>query len=288
MNQLTNDLQTKITRRKTISLLAASGLFSLPVLGSLNSKANNLPQKHSEQMKGLMSNEGVFKKTIGILGGLGPQATIDLETRIHKIAQQRVRPAQNSNYPAMVVHYYRHAPVLLADEHTPVFPFQPDPRLMNAARILGQSADFILIASNGVHMFQTEIEEASGKKVLSMIDSTIDEVKKKGWKKVGALGLMNAQVYTKRLEQLNIGFETIDDALQMKLNQSIFRVMEGTETNEDRAIAREAINQLRGKKCDGIIPGCTEIPLLLGEYMNADDIINPAQLIAETAVEYSL
>jgi aspartate/glutamate racemase len=60
------------------------------------------------------------------------------------------------------------------------------------------------------------------------------------------------------------------------------------EDEADRVIAIEAINQLRNKNIDGIIPGCTEIPLLLRENMDASDILNPAQLLAEAAIKYCL
>jgi len=50
----------------------------------------------------------------------------------------------------------------------------------------------------------------------------------------------------------------------------------------------EAVSEVRNKKVDGIIPGCTEIPLLLGKDMEAVDLINPAQLLAEAAVQYAL
>ena len=237
---------------------------------------------HSES-----TNEQTMK-TIGILGGLGPQATMDLEMRLHKVAQQTIPQEKNSGYPLMVVQYYRHAPVLLVDENTPLVPFQPDPRLLKVAGNLGAIADFLLIASNGVHLLQREIEEASGRKVVSMIDATLEEIKRKGWKKVGVLGLMNSMVYTIPMDKLGIAYETIDDELQRRLDQAIFRVMEGHEDESDRAVAIEAIHQLRSKNVNGIIPGCTEIPLLVKENMDAPDILNPAQILAEAAIKYSL
>ena len=123
---------------------------------------------------------------------------------------------------------------------------------------------------------------------MSMIDATLDEVKRKGWQKVGVLGLMNSLVYTVRMDRMGIAYETIDNELQNKLNQAIFRIMEGQETEPDRVIAMEAINQLRNKNVDGIIPGCTEIPLLLKENMDAPDILNPARLVAEAAIKFCL
>jgi len=71
---------------------------------------------------------------------------------------------------------------------------------------------------------------------------------------------MTPGVYTSRLQQEGIDFETIDDKLQEKLNKAIMKVMEGREDNNDRVAALEAMQYLRSKNTDGIIPGCTEIP----------------------------
>src|SRR5436309_4334296 len=86
-------------------------------------------------------------KTIGVLGGLGPQATMDFEARIHAVSQQLTPPKANPSYPPMVVYYYRHSPFLMREEHTPVFPLQPDPRILDAVKKLGACADFLVITS---------------------------------------------------------------------------------------------------------------------------------------------
>ena len=44
-------------------------------------------------------------QTIGVLGGLGPQATMDFERRVHAVAQRLIAPHLNSGYPPMVVYY---------------------------------------------------------------------------------------------------------------------------------------------------------------------------------------
>ena len=129
-------------------------------------------------------------KTIGVLGGLGPQATMDFEARVHRVAQRLIPPSYNRGYPPMVVYYFRHAPGLLTDEDKPVIPHRPDPRLLEAAKWLGGLADFLVITANSAHLFRAEIEQAAGCKVLSMIDTTLDEVRRRKWKRVGVLGLV--------------------------------------------------------------------------------------------------
>lgn len=75
-------------------------------------------------------------------------------------------------------------------------------------------------------------------------------------------------------------------ALSSALDQAIQKLSAGLETAQDRAVAREAVQLLRTRGVDGIILGCTEIPLLLQE--EADDLINPLQLLAEAAVRHAL
>jgi aspartate racemase len=280
-------MKNDIKRREALSLIFSGGLISLPWLNGFGKTVidHSNDQFLNNMNKPLNSKE---MRTIGILGGLGPQATMDIEKRIHDVSSKLIASDGNSGYPPMIVQYYRHPPVLLTAEQRPVMPFQPDPRFLEAAKTLGKVSDFLIIASNGIHVFQKEVEQASGRKVISMIDATLEEVKRRGWKKVGALGLMNAKIYTARLESLGIAYETIDNDLQEKLNRSIFKTMEGREDANDRAVALEAIDQLRRKKVDGIILGCTEIPLLLGEKMNAPDLLNPAQFLAEAAVQYAI
>jgi len=276
-----------ISRRESIALLA-SGLFGLHDLNNFNYNTISTTGKSSKKMKDITRNNGTALKTIGIIGGIGPQATVDLEMRIHKVAQQVLPQAQNGGYPPMIVEYYRHPPILLSENNFPVFPLQIDPRLLVVAKNLGNMADFLVLPTNGVHRFQTEIENASGRKLLSIIDATMDEVKKRKWKKVGVLGLMTLEIYTRRLTEMGVAFATVDNELQKNIDKTIFRVMEGRDDENDRAIMLEAVTELRNKKVDGIIPGCTEIPLLLGKEMEAVDLINPAQLLAEAAVKYAM
>ena len=223
-------------------------------------------------------------KTIGILGGLGPQATMDFEARIHAVSHELLPQSANGNYPPMVVYYFRHAPTLRAQDGA----LQPNPRLLEAAKKLGTWADFLVIPSNAPHRFRQEIEQASGRTIISMIDATLKEVQKRQLKRVGIVGLGVPEVYQIPLGQLGLAYECLAEALRARLDQAIFALMRGQDGREERAIAREAIASLRAKGVDGIILGRTEILLLLKEEANAPDLINPGQLLAEAAVRYAM
>ncbi len=64
--------------------------------------------------------------------------------------------------------------------------------------------------------------------------------------------------------------------------------MEGEDADDGRNAACEAVEEVRSAGAPVTVLGCTEIPLLLGDAAEADDLINPAQLLAEAAVRFAL
>lgn len=107
------------------------------------------------------------------------------------------------------------------------------------------------------------------------------------WKKVGVLGfpMESVPVYTKPLNELGLTVELIDAELQARLNAAIIALMEGRVFDN---AAEDAVTMLRQKGVDGIILGCTEIPLLLGDKANEADLISPIVVLAEAAVKFAM
>jgi aspartate racemase len=274
----------KILNLPALTVLAAALVVGC---GAREQPADRTTDATSKSAKAPPAHKGAETnmKTIGVLGGLGPQATMDFEARIHRVAQRLITPSYNRGYPPMVVYYCRHAPGLLTEQDKPQLPPRPDPRLLEAAKRLGGLADFLVIPSNTPHLFQAEIEQAAGRKVLSMIDVTLEEVRRRKWKRVGVLGFARDPVfYTRPLGQLGIACETLGPESRASLDKAIGRLMEGRDDAESAAAAREAVAALRARGVDGVILGCTEIPLLLRESADEADLINPAQLLAEATV----
>jgi aspartate racemase len=224
-------------------------------------------------------------KTIGALGGLGPQATMDFEARLHTASQRLVPQSANSGYPPLVVYYHRFVPWLETEPGSgvPADPIQPHPRLVEAAAKIGELADFVVITCNYLHLFQREIEEAAGCEVLSMIDLVLAEARRRGWQRVGVPGFREPTVYLNAMA----GFdpEVIEGELRENLNAGILEVMEGRNAAAAAAAGEAMLTELRGRGVDGIVLGCTEIPFLVGP---SEDTINPIELLAEAAVERAL
>jgi aspartate racemase len=230
----------------------------------------------------------VRMKTIGVLGGIGPQATMAFEAYVHRVAQRLLPQEGNRGYPPMIVHYHRRAPFVTDGSWRPRMPLQPDPQLVAAAHHLGQVADFLVITSNGAHMIQAVLAEAAGRPVLSMIEVALAEVVRRGWRRVGVLGFTGPHVYIQPLETHGIAWQTIAADQQAALDVAIRAVMEGRDDAAAQGSARQAVAALRAAGADGIILGCTELPLLLHAELDAPDLLEPLALLAEAAVRHAL
>ena len=188
----------------------------------------------------------------------------------------------------MVVYYCRFVPHAAPRSGPLPMRLRAHPDLLSAASQLGHLVDFIVVTSNFVHLFESEIEQAAGRELLSMVDLTLAEVARRAWRNVGVLGFGDPLVYTDPLLAMHVRSETIDGDLRSRLDTAIDHVMEGRADDDDADAAREALAALRTRKLDGIIIGCTEIPLLLGNTARAPDLLDPLQLLAEAAVEHAI
>ena len=165
---------------------------------------------------------------------------------------------------------------------------QPDPRLLEAAQRLGPLVDFLVITANGPHAMQSQIEASAGRPVLSIIGLTVAEVQRRGWRRVGVIGMGGSHAYAGHLGRLDIAVESLAANLQEQLDRSILAVQEGAAGPGAHMVGREAMAALRRQAVDGIVLGCTELPFLL-DYDVADALlIDPMQLLAEAAVQRAM
>jgi aspartate racemase len=227
-------------------------------------------------------------KTIGILGGFGPDATLEIEAEILRESRRLLPQRFNQGYPPVVTVHLRHPPILLENGVPPEGPFRVDPRVLETARRLGEWADFLIIGANTPHLFVDEIAAAAGREVLSMVDLVMDDVRRSGPGRVGLLGLGVPGAYVNRFESEGVPFVVPPDDVRGALDEAIYRTLEGATTDRHGRAAHAAVDWLRGHPARPIVMGCTEIPLLLGEAADAPDLINPGRLLARAAVRKAI
>lgn len=226
-------------------------------------------------------------KRIGVLGGIGPQATIDFVARLHRVSQKLIPQSLNEGYPPLVTYYFRHPPVEVEDGQ-PKHPLTLDPRMLDAAREVGRLSDLLVIPCNTPHLFIDELGRAAGCETISIVDVTVEELRRRNATPIGLLGMGTPVVYSRRFEAESFDVRVPPTKLRGRLNRSIVRLIEGGEPVELAEAAVDAVQSVRDQGAAVTVMGCTEIPLLLGAAADAPDLVNPAQLLAEAAVRRAI
>lgn len=231
-------------------------------------------------------------KRIGVIGGMGQWATIDVLDRILKVSVSHVSQYGNRGYPPIDLRMLNRAPMLLNTDGSFPDVLEPSPELLEAARFVGANSNFLIMPSNTPHLFAKDIEKSAGKPLLSIVDVTVDEIKRRGYKRVGVLAIgltLKKRLYHDPLDVMKVEMMVIPEDLSSELDEKgVWPLQEGEDPKEVSNFAHNVISYLRKKKVEGIILGCSEIPILLGDAASEADIINPSQLLAEAAVKKSL
>jgi len=166
--------------------------------------------------------------------------------------------------------------------------------LKDIAKTLESSgAECIVICANTMHKIADKVEENISIPLIHIADSTGKKIKEKNLKKVGLLGTkytMNEEFIRKRIKD-KYNIETIvpnaDDQKIIEdiiVNELTFDIIK--ESSKQKYI--EIINKLLSKGAEGIILGCTEIPLLIKQSDIDIPVFDTTSIHAKAAVEYAL
>ena len=224
-----------------------------------------------------------MKKTIGIIGGMGPMATVDLYAKIianTKAAcdsdQLHILIDNNTAIPD------RSAAILSGGE-------SPLPWMQKSARLLEQmGAELLMVACNTAHYYHKEISEAVSVPVLDMIAITLEECTTRGYTCVGLLsttGTAQAGVYSRVFAKSSCRCIIPCEEGQDSVMKSIYKYKADLKDREPEVIAAVA-EQLQKRGAQAVILGCTELPLiaLAGSELPLP-LIDPTLLLAQKAIK---
>jgi aspartate racemase len=161
----------------------------------------------------------------------------------------------------------------------------------NAVRRAG--ADFLVICTNTMHKVADDVEEKVGLPLLHIVDVTGDAIKELGLHRIGLLGtrfVMQEPFYQERfrdrfaIELLVPREDDIDTIHQIIYNE----LCEGKIKASSRSVCTDIINKLVNKGAEGIVLGCTELPLLIQPSDIHAPIFDTTRLHAEAAVNLAL
>lgn len=220
---------------------------------------------------------------IGILGGMGPEATADLFSKII-----RSTPATKDQDHLRVIIDNNPA---IPDRQKAILENGPSPLPMlveTAKNLVAAGANFIVMPCNTAHFWIEEIRKAVDIPVVDMIEETARETLRlyPSLRSVGILaatGTVRAGLYQKRFHNFGITAVSPRDDDQAKLMEAIYSVKAG-ELSKSSIAAIEVGRRLVEMSAEAIIAGCTEIPLIVKASDLSVPILDATQVLAARAV----
>ncbi len=225
------------------------------------------------------------KKTLGIIGGMGPMATADLYRKIVALTDA---PNDNAH-----IHVLIDSNVNIPDRTAAILTggADPLPELTKSARLLENAgADILMMPCNTAHYFYDGVCKATPLPVLHMLRLTVEEIKRRGLKKVGLLatdGTVKTGIYARLFEENGVPFLTPDEKGQKAVMDMIYKgVKAGKSAGEyDASAVRAALSRMLALGAEAFVLGCTELPLAFEDYRLDYPSVDPTRVLARAAVE---
>jgi aspartate racemase len=228
-----------------------------------------------------------MRKTIGILGGMGPEATAHFFSLIIK----HTAAAKDQDHLPVLIYNLPQIP-----ERTPAILGQgpsPVPLLRKGARTLARAgADFIVIPCISAHAFLPEIRRASPVPILSLVDESLAGAKKQKprLRRVGLLastGTVRSGLFTKTFAKAGIEIITTTEKEQSRVMEAVFGkggVKAGFTEGRPRKLVLDVARRLIKRGAEAVIAGCTEIPLVLRDEDIPVPLIEPMRIAAQACI----
>lgn len=207
-------------------------------------------------------------KTIGILGGLGPEATVDYYREIIK-GFDKINGDGSLNYPEIVIFSVNMAKFIgLLEEGKYTDAASYIASCVDNIRNAG--ADFAVISANTPHLLFNEIQAQVNIPLISIVDVCAKQARKIEVKKCALLGTkftMQNDFYHKVFNLHNIEIVVPDEKQIEIINQRLFNELElGIFKDATRLEILEIVNKMKEQhEVDSVILGCTEFPLMFTE-----------------------
>jgi aspartate racemase len=160
--------------------------------------------------------------------------------------------------------------------------------LSSANKLLQAGAELLICPDNTIHQALDLVREQSPAPWLHIAEEVADVAVKRHFTRLGILGtryLMEGPVYPSKLGDRGIASEIPDAADRERINAIIFNELVYGDFNErSRRYFQDIIRALGDRRCDAVILGCTEIPLLVAEAESPLPAIDSTRTLARAAL----
>jgi aspartate racemase len=270
--------------------------FMLTIIGTVYSlsQAQNLQKSTACKQENTVETAAVKRpmKTIGIIGGVSWASSIEYYRIMNELVRDKLGGVNSAQILMFSIEFGEFSKQeRLADKGDWTLMTQT---ILDAARRLKRGgADFIVIASNTLNSLAPTVEREVGLPVLHIADATGAAVRRKGLHTVALLGTkytMEQPFYRDRLKKYGIRVVIPTEKERDYINAVIFdELCANRIKKESREGYQKIIERLRKEEgAEGVILGCTEIPLLIRQEDVAIPVFDTTALHSEAAVDFSL
>ncbi len=228
-------------------------------------------------------------KTIGLIGGMSWVSSLDYYRYLNELTAERLGGLHSAR---VAMHSVDFAPIEIALR---------EGRWQDVAAVVGDAgaalkragADFLVIACNTVHRVAGEVAERAGLPLIDIRDATAAAIAHRGLRAVGLVGtpfVMQEAFYSDRLRQ-QAGLEVLvpdSEGIATIHRIIIEELCHGIVTEASRGECLAVIDGLVRRGAEGVVLGCTELPLLIRQGDADVPMFDTARLHAAAAVDRAL
>jgi aspartate racemase len=227
-------------------------------------------------------------KILGLIGGTTWPSTVDYYRYLNRLTVERTG---GDGYPRLIlysVNFVEFKALADAGDWKGIAA-----RLSSiAVKLEAAGAEALVLCANTTHIVADLVSESVNIPLLNIVDAVGIEIKARGIKRVALLGTrftMENEFYQNKL--MGYGIETIVPRPEERnfVHDSIFEeLVHEVVRDETKMGYLKLIDDLRGRGAEGIILGCTEIPMLIKQADTDIPLFDSTQIHAKYAVDFAL
>jgi aspartate racemase len=287
----------KYTRTSWVAPLSLFLVLSVAVSGMCGAVSDSYTKNLGTNSTDLMRSDLNYSdqpemKTIGIIGGVSWVSSIEYYRLLNEMVGQKLGGLHSAKLLMYSIEFGEFSEQERLAE-------KGDWNALNrtiidaAQRLKRGGADFIIIASNTINSRADYIQETVGLPVLHIADATGEKVNESGIKTAALLGTkytMEQDFYRERLEKYGLNVVIPNETERDIINTVIFdELCAGKFYNSSKEKYIQIINRLVNEEgAEGVILGCTEIPLLIKQEDVSVPVFDTTAIHCEAAVNYAL
>lgn len=228
-----------------------------------------------------------MKKTIGIIGGMGPEGTADLYMKIIKYYQINFGAKYDKDFPEIFINSIPIPDVVESLENEKITLSM----LITATKKLQNvGCNFIVIACNTIQFLLKLLQREVKIPILGIATTTAQYLMNKNICKIGILATsttITKQVYNQELREKGITLIKPDNQEQLMLTEVIMNQLAGKTSRLDKGKLIKIIVSMKKRGAEAVLIACTDLPMIVNQINTDIKLIDCTQIYADEAARFA-